>query len=155
MPRHGTRIGPFTWVSRREPLNAGSPQYTPYEDNSDQLVLQEGNIFVSEKVRDSLFNSRPSRHRTVFFLQPDGTYGDGTGWMFGGFDYTIGRAEAIERDQLIAGKETLHLSQQRQEGIVRGGWLPDPYRRNIAVPPTESYGDYVGESDGVAPYGLE
>jgi hypothetical protein len=134
-------------------LNAGSPQYTPFEENADHLVLQDGNVYVSQQIRNSLFQSRPARHTTVFFLEPTGGIGDGTGWMFGGFDYEVEVAKA--RGQRIEGKETLHSSSQRQSGIVRGGWLPNPDRRNIAVPPTQSYGDYVGESDGVAPFGLE
>lgn len=153
MPR--ARMGPYTQVSRRVPFLAGSPQFTPYEENIDHYVTHEGNCYVSEKVRDSLFNSRLARHRTTFFLQPTGTWGSFGDWMMGGFDYALGIREAKERDQYIQGKEMLHLAEQRQMGIVQGGWIPDPYRRNIAVPRTVSYGDYVGESDGDAPYGLE
>ena len=127
-----TRIRPKHGV----PLNAGSPQYTPYENNEDHYVEQEGNVYVSQIVRQSQIVSRPSRHRTAFFLQPTGDSGSWGDWWAAGF---------IQDKHEVA----------NQRDTTAGGFTLADQRRNIAVPPTTSYGDYVGEADGYSPYGLD
>lgn len=119
-----------------EPGLAGSPQYTPWETNQDELVQHSGNPYVSQIVRQSLIPSRPARHRTAFFLQPTGDTGAWGDWWAAAF---------IEEKELVPNIRS----------TTDGGWLLQDQRRNIAIPPSESYGDYVGELDGYAPYGLE
>lgn len=126
----------YFYVGRLEPGLAGSPQYTPEEVNEDLLVRQQGNPYVAQVVRQSLIPTRPARHRTVFFLQPTGDSGRWGDWWAAAF--------ITEKDLIPNSRDT-----------TGGGWLMQDQRRNIAVPPTESYGDAVGEMDGYAPYGLD
>ncbi len=126
----------LTFVSRREPFLAGSPQFTPWETNEEHLVEHQGNVWVPMRVRDSYIPTRPSRHRTVFFLQPTGDTGDWGDWWAAAF---------------IQGKDI----RPNHRDLTVGMFTLEDQRRNIAVPPTESFGDYVGEADGVSPYGLD
>jgi hypothetical protein len=128
----------LVWASRREPLLAGSPQFTPWEENSEHLVEHDGaNPLLVDRYHDSQVPTRPSRHRVAFFLQPVGD-GDGDqGWTdwsgAGGF---------------IVGKSML----SHEAGFPRGRFTLAEQRRNVAVPPTASYGDLVGELDGRSAY---
>jgi hypothetical protein len=126
----------LTKVSRREPYLSGSPQYTPWENNGDELVQHDGNVFVSQIVRQSAIPSRPSRWRPVFFLQPTGNSGRWGDWWAAAF---------------LTEKEIF----PNQRDTTAGGWMMQDQRRNIGVPPTESFGDAVGEMNGYAPYGLD
>lgn len=126
----------YFFVGRLEPGLAGSPQYTPEEVNEDLLVQQEGNVHVPMPFPQSQIPTRPARHRTVFFLQPTGDSGRWGDWWAAAF---------IEEKELVP----------NTRDTTGGGWMNQDYRRNISVPPTESYGDAVGELDGYAPYGLD
>lgn len=127
----------LVWTSRREPFLSGSPQYTPWEENSDHIVELEGSPIIPLPLQDSEYHTRPPRHRVAFFLQPIGEGEGDEGWTdwsgAGGF---------------IVGKSMLSL----EAGFPRGRFTLADQRRNVAVPPTASYGDLVGELDGRSAY---
>lgn len=123
-------------VERRVPILSGSPQMTPGEVNQRREVDHHGNVSVPTRHPDSLVPTRPARRTVAFFLQPTGIDGSWGDWWAAAF---------------VQGKEIV----ENRRDYPRGMFMNDDQRRNIDVPPTESYGDYVGASDGVAPYGLE
>ena len=125
-----------TWTSRREPYLSGSPQYTPWEENSNHVVELEGNPVVIEPPRESFIPTRRPQHRVVFFLQPTGIDGRWGDWF----------AAAFLQGKTFGANE---------RNTPRGRFTLPAERRNINVPSSESYGDLVGASDGVSPYGLE
>jgi hypothetical protein len=122
----------LTKVSRREPMLAGSPQYTPFELNEKLTEESQGNAFVPSRIRDSLFNPRVSKKQVVFFLQPTGIDGGWGDWWAAPF---------------IQGKN-LHSAIRTSPA---GRFTTADNRRNIDIPPTISYGDTQGATyDGVS-----
>ena len=112
-----------------QPVPKG-PEFTPAEYNTDPDVLLEGSVDVPDRPRPSHLFTRRARRPVVFFLQP-------VEWW--------AAADFLASNLRIA----------REDGIPKGRFIPQDYRRNIDVPPTQSYGDLVGAMDGVAPYGLD
>lgn len=108
------------------------PVYTPAEYNQDPYVEERGSPDLEDRIRQTHIQCRPSRRPVVFFLQPVDWY---------------------ERQSFVPGLNNVLI--HREDGVPKGRWMPQDYRRNIAVPPSESYGDAVGEMDGYAPYGLD
>lgn len=129
MPGPGSPV--FYSVSRRHAWNGGV-QLTPaeYNQRADVLDVDGGPDVLVLPVPQSELPHRPSRAWIAFFLSP---------WGF------------HMADDFIMGHETVpHMS-----GVPRGRLSTQDDRRNVGIPTRISYGAMVGESDGVAPYGLE
>lgn len=120
---------PVFFETERREAQAG-PQLTPGETNT--LATQTGVTVhtFEEREHQSEIPCRPSKHWIVFYLSPFGQW---------------------SAEDFLMGHEIIPRPLNRP----RGRMSTQDERRNISIPPRVTYGSLVGESDGVAPYGLE
>lgn len=122
---------PAAWAVRRRTAWNGGVQLTPGETNMLGRPAYKADGILEERIQQSLLPHRPSTRMIAFFLSPLGF-----AWP----------------DDFIMGHETVGFT---NANTPRGRLSTMDDRRNIGIPDRVSYGSIVGESDGVAPYGLD